>query len=240
MNSLKSLSSFWVFTTPEVQENQLGHLAEEWILLLSFHCPVPAHGLSCLWQRSARAVFLAGSLPDPWKITISVSRVCRASSQRQQQPIGLHLPVSHWGTAAAVSLQLLLSVSPQLKCSRVEFSSSKCLFFFFFASSHVPGRACVCPKCALLNSSVQCLFVLCLVNQNKPIYAVSSREQDLLPVLVICTNCSPEILISTGNSPVEPEHKETHSCIYYSCHISIQSNQIYVLHSWKTSHLNTK
>lgn len=30
------------------------------------------------------------------------------------------------------------------------------------------------------------------------------QRQDLLPVLVICTNCSPEVLISTGNSPVEP------------------------------------
>lgn len=91
-----------------------------------------------------------------------------------------------------------------------------------FASSFVPGRGCVCSRYALLNFSVQFLFVSCLLNQNKPIYALSSREQDLLPVLVICTDCSPEILISTGNFPLEQgTQRNTQLSLLQLSHLSI-------------------
>lgn len=130
---------------------------------------------------------------------------------------GLHLPLSHWGSAAAVPFQpsclsehsssapeKYLEMGALLTCWAHQVGSVFQQEMLIFAKSLVPGRACGYPRPALLNSSVQFLFVSCLLNQNKPIYAVSSREQDLLPILVICTNCSPEILISTGNSPVQP------------------------------------
>lgn len=157
--------------------------------------------------------------------SVSCRFLVRSSFQRQH-PIGLLLPLSHRG---AGPFPFLLSVSAQLKCSREilrnrffahMLSTQSCLLIF--ASSFVPGRACVCSRYAPLNFSVQFLFVSCLLNQNKPIDAVSSREQDLLPVLVICTNCSPEILISTGNSPLEQgTQRNTQLSLLQLSHLSI-------------------
>lgn len=69
---------------------------------------------------------------------------------------------------------------------------------------HLLGHVPCSRQCLYIPRRSALCAVLSLLNQNKPIYTVSSREQDLLPALVICTNCSPEILISAGNSPAEP------------------------------------
>lgn len=151
-------------------------------------------------------------------VPLDVTFLCPTGELQQQCPFSSSCPSQHsWSSS-----ERYLEIDTWVTCWAHQVASVFQQEVLIFANSLVPGRACVYPRRALLNSSVQFLFVSCPVNQNKPIYAVSSREQDLLPVLVICTNCSPEILISTGSSPVEPGTQgDTQLSLLHLSHLNV-------------------
>lgn len=150
-----------------------------------------------------------------------------ASSYRQH-PIAFHLLLSHWGPAAAVPFQFLLSVSTQLKCSREIFgnrlfahllSPPGCLSFpaasAYFCQFPCSRQSLCLPK--MFPAEFFCTVSLCfmyLEPEQANIHCFLQRTglvtciSFALIQYQICTVCSPEILISTGNSPVEPGTQE--------------------------------
>lgn len=151
-------------------------------------------------------------------VPLDVTFLCPTGELQQQCPFSSSCPSPHsWSSS-----ERYLEIDTWVTCWAHQVASVFQQEVLIFANSLVPGRACVYPGRALLNSSVQFLFVSRPMNQNKPIYAVSSREQDLLPVLVICTNCSPEILIPTGSSPVEPGTQgDTQLSLLHLSHLNV-------------------
>lgn len=95
------------------------------------------------------------------------------------------------------------------------------------------------PDRLYLREVVFCAVALCFIAlETEQTNAVSSRELDLLLILVVCTNCSSEIAVSTGDtSSGSGAQRNMQLSLSHLSHLNIP-DCICVWHPWRTSHLN--
>lgn len=134
-------------------------------------------------------------LPCTWKTAVSLLGVCLASSQRSltwSSPSSSLLRKCPFSSVSEFSVMLFCSCGEPTKLPR--FSSRKCSYFCQFTH----------PRQSLFLREVFPAVCFISFEPEQGNMHCFSTEQDLLPVLEICINCSSEILVLTGTFPTEP------------------------------------